>query len=129
MVSGLAGIDDRTTLSSLVRRIARGDKTAFHQLYTSLHSAVREDAAGILSRGADVPAVVSSTFVEVWWLARHHTGTDVRAWIAGIVAFRAHERERGPAADESAADDSHVDLARLLGESATSVRARCALSA
>jgi len=125
-------IDDHTVLGLLVTRVAAGDRAAFRRLYARLHTAVCDQVDEILSRSADVPAVVSSTFVEVWWLARHHTapGTDVRRWITGIAAVRATERERGterggPVPPEA----SHVALGQLLGESGTSARARRAISA
>jgi RNA polymerase sigma-70 factor (ECF subfamily) len=131
-VTYLAEIDDKTVLGSLVTRIAGGDRAAFRRLYARLHTTVRADVAGILSRSADVPAVVDSTFVEVWWLSRHHTGpgTDVRTWIACIATARAIERERGPERDGPLPPDaSHVALGQLLGESGTSARARRAISA
>lgn len=132
MVTYVAKIDDKIVLGSLVARIAGGDKAAFRRLYARLHTTVCDHAAGILSRHADIPAVVSSTFVEVWWLARHHTtpGTDVRSWIAGIVTARAIERERGP---ESGGlwppEAGHVALRQLLGDSGTRPGARRAISA
>ncbi len=132
MVTYLTEIDERTVLGSLVTRVAGGDKAAFRRLYARLHTAVCDQVAEILSRSADVPAVVSSTFVEVWWLSRHHTGsgTDVRSWIAGIAALRATERERGTGRDGLLPPEaSHVALRQLLSESGRSARARRALSA
>ena len=126
MVTYSAEIDEKTVLGLLVGRIASGDKAAFRRLYARLHTAVCDHVDGILSRRADVPAVVSSTFVEVWWLARHHSGsgTDVRTWIAGIAAARAAERERGPERGGLLPPEaSHVALGQLLGESGTSARA------
>jgi DNA-directed RNA polymerase specialized sigma24 family protein len=132
MVAYLAEIDEKTVLYSLVARVAGGDKTAFRRLYARLHTSVCDQVEVILSRHADVPSVVSSTFVEVWWLSRHHTGpgTDVRRWITGIAAARATERERGP--ERSGfwpPEASHVALGQLLGESGTSARARRKISA
>lgn len=132
MVTYLTEIDDKVVLGSLVTHIARGDKAAFRRLYARLHTAVCDHVAGILSRRADVPAVVSATFVEVWWLSRHHTrpGADVRTWIAGIATARASERERGPGLDGlTPPEASQVALSQLLGESGASARARRAISA
>jgi DNA-directed RNA polymerase specialized sigma24 family protein len=132
VVTYATGIDEKTVLGLLVGRIAHGDRAAFRRLYARLHSPVCDHVDEILSRRADVPAVVSSTFVEVWWLARHHagTGTDVRTWIAGIARARATERERGPERyGLLPAEASHVALRQLLGESGTSARARRAVSA
>ena len=127
-----AEIDDQTVLGLLVTRVAAGDRAAFRRLYTRLHTAVCDQVDEILSRSADVPAVVSSTFVEVWWLARHHTapGTDVRTWVEAIATARATERERGPGRDGPwPPEASHVALGQLLGESGKSARARRAISA
>ena len=132
MVTYSAEIDDKTVLGLLVARVAGGDRAAFRRLYARLHTAVCDHVDGILSRSADVPAVVSSTFVEVWWLSRHHTapGTDVRRWIAGIATARAAERERGPERDGPLPPEaSQVALGQLLGESGTRARARRAISA
>lgn len=132
MAAYLAEIDDQTVLGVLVARVAGGDRAAFRRLYARLHAAVCDHAEGILSRSADVPAVVSSTFVEVWWLARHHTapGTDVQRWIAGIATARATERERGPERDGPLPPEaSHVALWQLLGEPGASARARRVISA
>ena len=132
MVAYLQEIDEKTVLGSLVRRVAGGDKAAFRRLYARLHTLVCDQVAGTLSRHAEIPAVVSSTFVEVWWLSRHHTapGTDVRRWIAGIATTRAAERER---ASEHGGlvppEASHVALGQLLGESGPSARARRVISA
>jgi DNA-directed RNA polymerase specialized sigma24 family protein len=132
VVTYSAGIDDRTVLALLVGRIACGDRAAFRRLYARLHTAVCDHVDGILSRRADVPAVVSSTFVEVWWLARHHNepGTDVRTWVAGIATARATERERGgERGGLQPPEASHVALGQLLGESGASASARRAISA
>lgn len=132
MVAYLANIDEKMVLGALVARIARGDKAAFRRLYARLHSAVCDHAEGILSRHADVPAVVSSTFVEVWWLSRHHTepGSDVRSWIAGIATARATERERGSERGGLVPPEaSHVALRQLLADSGARPRARREISA
>ena len=132
MVTYLAEIDDKTVLGLLVTRVAGGDKAAFRRLHARLHTAVCDQVAAVLSQRADVPAVVNSTFVEVWWLSRHHTepGTDIRSWIAGIATARATERERGPDGGGLLPPEaSHVALGQLLGESGTSARARRPTSA
>jgi DNA-directed RNA polymerase specialized sigma24 family protein len=132
MATYVAKNDDPTVLGSLVTRVAGGDRAAFRRLYARLYTAVCDHADAILSRNADVPAVVSSTFVEVWWLARHHTspGTDVRTWVEGIATARATERERGSGRDGPwPPEASHVALGQLLGESGKSARARRAISA
>ena len=132
MVTNAMEIDERTVLGLLVTRVAAGDRAAFRRLYARLHAAICDHVDELLSRSADVPAVVSSTFVEVWWLSRHHTapGTDVRRWVAGIATARATERERGPERHGPLpAEASHVALRQLLGESGTSARARSVISA
>ncbi|GAA4469079.1 hypothetical protein GCM10023170_083940 [Phytohabitans houttuyneae] len=115
-----ANTSDR--LHALVDRIAAGDRVAFRRLYTLLAMRVWRDAIRALPRALDARAVMRSTFVEVWHMARHHVdeaGIDSRAWIAAITDRRAKERLRttdtaSPLLDDH---DSHTlrELSALLG--------------
>lgn len=99
----------------LVTRIAGGDRGAFRTLYERFHRPV-ETHVRHLPLAADVPSIVAATFVEVWWLARHHTGTEVRGWVLGIADRRAADRHGSPPMDwPQPRESSHVALAHLLG--------------
>lgn len=132
-----------TTLLTLTRRVTDGDPGALLELCTELGAAVRDQVRAALDAVDDISAVVSATFVEVWWLATFHRGdgTDVRAWVTGIAERRAAElrdaelRDAGQRAGErwaGAMDDRSlwprdadlVALADLLGDSRTAARAR-----
>jgi DNA-directed RNA polymerase specialized sigma24 family protein len=99
----------------LVTRIAGGDRGAFRILYQRFHRPVETHVRRI-PIAADVPSIVAATFVEVWWLARHHTGGEVRGWVLGIADRRAADRRGGPVGDwPQPRESSHVALAQLLG--------------
>jgi DNA-directed RNA polymerase specialized sigma24 family protein len=109
-----------TTLTSLIERIAVGDRTALRLLYGELRETAGVQVGRTLSRNEDVHAVVDATFVEVWWLSRFHTAneTDVPAWVNGIARRRAAERFRAMSQGSDARmhdDVSRVALEGLLG--------------
>jgi DNA-directed RNA polymerase specialized sigma24 family protein len=115
-----ANTSDR--LHVLVDRIAAGDRVAFRRLYTLLAMRVWRDAVRALPRALDARAVMRSTFVEVWHMARHHVdeaGIDSRTWIAAITDRRANERLRATDATCPLLDDhdghTHRELSALLG--------------
>ena len=97
----------------LIERVAAGDRPALRQLYDTLCDPVHERLRRTLTDPGDVRAVLHATFVEVWWLARFHTGPgeDHPAWILGIAARRAAERRPVP---RSTAELRHNDeISRL----------------
>jgi hypothetical protein len=80
-------------LRLLLGQVAYGDHEAFGELFDILSGRIhREVEASGLTR-YDAAAVVSMTFVEVWWLARFHLGKgqDIEGWISAIAAYRATE--------------------------------------
>jgi DNA-directed RNA polymerase specialized sigma24 family protein len=112
------------TLHVLIGRIAAGDRAALRTVYAALADIVTAEVRRALSDPAEVHAAVCSTFVEVWWLARFHTGrdADIPAWIAFVAGQRAAERRRATASPEPGVkfisydpDISRVALAGLLG--------------
>ena len=112
------------TLHALIGRIAAGDRAALRTLYSALADIVALEVRRALPDPAEADAAVCSTFVEVWWLARFHTGrdADIPAWIAFVAGQRAAERRRATASPEPGAkfiayhpDVSRVALAGLLG--------------
>jgi len=109
-------------LHGLVGRIAAGDRAAFRRLYALLALPIWRDAIRALPRPLDARAVMRSTLVEVWHMARHHVdeaGVDSRTWIAAITARRASDRRRGPDTTCPLRDDhdGHTvrELTALLG--------------
>lgn len=88
-------------LVALVGDVAHANHHAFIRLYRTLAPRVAAELGVALRDPAAIAAITSATFVEVWWMARFHTGsdTDVLAWITGIAVRRAGERS----ADEAQA--------------------------
>jgi DNA-directed RNA polymerase specialized sigma24 family protein len=110
-----------TTFTSLIERMAAGDKTALRLLYGELSESAGDQVGRIFSRADDIRAVVNATFVEVWWLSRFHptADTNVRAWVDGIAARRTAERHRSAPPNGYARmhdDVSRVALEGLLGK-------------
>jgi DNA-directed RNA polymerase specialized sigma24 family protein len=89
-----AGPVNHSRLLALVRSVAHADRHAFTRLYHALAPTIATELCATVPNPADVAAISSATFVEVWWLARFHTApdTDVSAWITGIAVRRAVER-------------------------------------
>jgi DNA-directed RNA polymerase specialized sigma24 family protein len=113
------------SLPVLIERIAAGDRDALRTLYACLSGTVCGEVERVLSDPHEVRAVVYSTFVEVWWLARFHTrkDADIPAWISVVAGQRATEQQRTNALLDSAAelrrygeDRNRVILAGLLGQ-------------
>jgi DNA-directed RNA polymerase specialized sigma24 family protein len=107
---------DPDGLAALVGRVAQADRDAFTRMYETLSPAVITSLRGALLNPADVTAVAAATFIEVWWLARHHTdrATDVYAWVIGIATRRTSEHLRSSAALHTVAltaiHDQHTEL-------------------
>ena len=74
----------------LVHRIRRGDQEAFAGLCSALTAEVHELVRVGVRDPRQVDLVVSSTFVEVWRLARFHgePDGDVRAWVCAVADRR-----------------------------------------
>jgi RNA polymerase sigma-70 factor (ECF subfamily) len=84
----------RSQLRSLVNLIATGNRPAFVQLFDALAPKAYADLAVHGLPRTEAEQVVSAAFVEVWWLARFHTGktVNIEHWITGVVARRGTER-------------------------------------
>ncbi|MFI1988241.1 sigma factor [Actinoplanes sp. NPDC020271] len=109
-------------LCMLVDRVARRDRRAFVALYEALCRPVTQVACRMLCRDEDVRAVVQGTFVEVWWMARFHTGagTRVAAWTERIAIRRALDRTGGDDPGRDADDGTNrVAFAALLSRGAS----------
>jgi DNA-directed RNA polymerase specialized sigma24 family protein len=109
-------------LHGLVDRIATGDRAAFRRLYALLARPVWRDAIQTVPHPIDARAVMRSTFLEVWHMARYHVGAadvDSRPWIAAVTARRAADRRRGENTATPLRDDhdghTRRELAALLG--------------
>ena len=83
-------------LLRLVCRVARKDNAAFVALYDLLAATLLNDLRSTMTdlAVAEADAITAATFIEVWSLARYHTGsdTDVYAWMTNIAARRAADR-------------------------------------
>lgn len=96
-------------LAGLVARVADGDRLAFADLHTATADRLADAGLG---------AVATATFVEVWWLARHHCGpgSDVAGWIVDVARRRAAD-----AVDADTARRAEVLLAGLLDRRSAAV--------
>jgi hypothetical protein len=128
-VSAASTADGRGRLHNLVGRIAVGDRPAFRCLYAFLVMGVWRAAIRELPRPVDAQAVTRATFVEVWYLARHHVDQshdDASAWITAITARHVGERRRAPTASGGLLGDYdchvHRELASLLGAGHATIR-------
>jgi hypothetical protein len=112
-------------LQWLIRRISDDDRDAFVELFDHLSPRLLDALRSRLSSPCLAAAIVTATFVEVWWLAGCHAGrdSDVVAWIDRIAQRRVGE---GPPAttDVSSLRNrcAELELAALLGRSADTPR-------
>ena len=95
-------------LQRLVVRVADKDTVAFADLYDALSPQLHGEIRSAWTSPFLATAIVAATFVEVWTLARFHSGPgdDVEVWITDIAARRTCDRqfgEHGCAHDEGAA--------------------------
>jgi hypothetical protein len=98
--------DSRDHLSQLVRRVAAKDRTAFAELHRALSPPLVTFAHSRGLAPADITAVLSATFTEVWWMARFHTSAadDILTWTTDIVLRRVADRDDGRGAATTAHD-------------------------
>jgi RNA polymerase sigma-70 factor (ECF subfamily) len=85
-------------LSRLVTRMADGDRSAFAELVDATFDRL---VAAIRLRLRDIDQAVevaNETFVEMWWMARHHVHGDsdnaTAGWMVDIATRRAEDRMR-----------------------------------
>jgi RNA polymerase sigma-70 factor (ECF subfamily) len=103
-----AGVGESETaesvqLARLVSRIAAGDRSAFAELFDVTSGRLVAAMRSRLRRPDQAAEVAAETFVEVWWMARHHvdgSGDAVAAWLVDIAARRAEDRMRRERADQ-----------------------------
>jgi len=81
----------------LVRRISDDDGGAFVELFDLLSGPLYDRLRSRLSDPPRAAAIITATFVEVWWLAGCHAGpdADVMMWINLIVERRVKQGARG----------------------------------
>jgi hypothetical protein len=105
----------------LIRRISDDDRDAFVELFDHLSPRLLDALRSRLSSPYLAAAIVTATFVEVWWLAGFHVGrdSDVVAWIDRIAQRRVQE---GPPAITDVASlrarCAELELGALLGRPA-----------
>ena len=78
--------DDRP----LVEAISRGSREAFVMLFDFTSRALRAELASHLPEAERAVVVFAATYVEVWWLAGCHDGSeiDVVEWLRRILRRR-----------------------------------------
>jgi len=86
-----------TVLQRLVVRVAHKDTVAFADLYDALSPQLLGEIRSAWPSPSLAAAIVAATFVEVWTLARFHSGPgdDVEDWITDIAARRTCDRQFG----------------------------------
>jgi len=117
-VLGPAALESRQADQATLARIARGDQTAFAELYDRHARLVYSLALRILQDGADAEDIVQEVFAQVWAQAGRYDASRgaVAAWMLTVTRSRAIDklrakRARPEAAAEASAAESVVDLA------------------
>lgn len=99
-------------LSAVVQRVARGDETAFAELYDLTSGLVHGIARRVIRNPALAEEITQEVFVEIW---RHAPRFDAdrgspKSWIAAIAHRRAVDRVRAEdAASKRNARHEHQD--------------------
>ena len=113
-----AALESRQADRASVARIARGDQSAFAELYDRHVRLVYSLALRILQNGADAEDIVQEVFAQVWAQAGRYDASRgaVAAWMLTLTRSRAIDklrakRARPEAAADASAAESVVDLA------------------
>jgi RNA polymerase sigma-70 factor (ECF subfamily) len=96
--------DARDRLTFLIARAARGEDTAFAELYSLTHRKMRNTARTVSARGAEVEDILQDSFVKIWRNAHHFDPerSSPISWMAVIVrhtAIDANRRKTVPTTD------------------------------
>ena len=108
-----AAMDIGVESSSLLPAVARGDLTAFEQLYDRHSSTLYALLLRILANPDDAQEVLQETFVKAWTNAKMFDavrGTDV-AWLISIARSRGIDRLRSRKIRGDREDDAGRELA------------------
>ncbi|MET8159688.1 ECF RNA polymerase sigma factor SigK [Sphaerisporangium sp. NPDC005289] len=105
------GRHDRPGLEELLRRLARGDRAAFDQVYDMVAPAVYGVALRVLRDPAQAEEVAQEALIEVWRSAARFEAArgSGMAWVMTIAHHRAVDRVRAA----QAATDREDRVARL----------------
>jgi hypothetical protein len=87
-------VESDSVLTVLLRGVADRDCEAFAKLYATLAPSLWSDVVAGGFSPADADAVLASTFLDLWQLARFEVDDDAQfvAWIRGSVGRRCAER-------------------------------------
>ena len=97
MVRGLAGGDEaRERLAHALAAVARGDRTAFHQVYQSTSAKLYGICCRILGEGQDAEDALQEAYVNVWRRAERFDASRASpiTWLAAIARNTAIDRLR-----------------------------------
>jgi RNA polymerase sigma-70 factor (ECF subfamily) len=97
MVRGLAGADEaRERLSHALAAVARGDRTAFHEVYQRTSAKLYGVCCRILGEGQDAEDALQEAYVNVWRRAERFDASRASpiTWLAAIARNTAIDRLR-----------------------------------
>jgi RNA polymerase sigma-70 factor (ECF subfamily) len=90
-----------------LRQTARGDRTAFEQLYRAYHKRIFGYLFRTLSNAEAAEELASDVMLEMWKSAGTFRGeSQVSTWLFGIARFKALSHLRRPRADSVDADEA-----------------------
>lgn len=123
----VAAAEPDTSLEALVRQVARGNESAFEQVYDQVSSAAFGLIRRVLRDPAQAEEVTQEVFVEVWRTATRFEPErgSARSWILMMAHRRAVDRVRSVQASHDREDTVAArDQVRVFDEVAEDVELR-----
>lgn len=133
-----ASVRDQASADSLLRRVARGDESAFEQLYDQLAPLLYGIVRKVVRDPSMSDEVTQEVFVELWRIAPRFDQErgSVRSWAATIAHRRAVDWVRSEEArrrreerdhEQTVVDDTTDPVAQVVDEHVDRARVRRAL--